>query len=200
MRAAEVEKRPVVTLGGDDLAQVKDVVYGDDGLVVGFTLAGRGLFSGPRKEALPWSGVTALGPDAVVVPDGDVLVDRDEVAEKAARRGGTRGGHVIGSRVLSDGGTDLGEITDVVLEVDDRSASLIGYEINPSDALHTERHRVLIPIDAARAVSGENLIVPAAATEFVSDDLAGFGASVEAFRSRLADGEQSGGAQSEGAR
>lgn len=188
MRAAEVEKRPVVTLGGDDIAQVKDVVYGDDSVVVGFTLAGRGLFSGPRKEALPWAGVSAFGPDAVVVGDADVLVDRDEVAEKAARRGGPKGGQVIGSRVLTDGGTDLGEITDVVLEVDDDRAALVGYEVNPSDALHTDRHRVLIPIDAARAVSGENLIVPAAATEFVSDDLAGFGASVERFRERLAGG------------
>lgn len=186
MRATEIEKRVVVTLAGDDIAQVKDVVYGDDGVVVGFTLAGRGLFAGPRKDALPWTGVKALGPDAVVIPDPTVLAPRDDVVDKAARRGGTRGGRVLASRVLSDSGTDLGEVTDVVLDIGSGRAVLVGYEIKPSEALRTQGHSVLIPIDAAQAVSGENLIVPNAATEFVSDDLAGFGAAVDAFRARLA--------------
>ncbi len=41
---------------------------------------------------------------------------------------------------------------------------------------------LLIPLPDIVDVSGEHLIVPAGATEFVGDDLAGFGASVEAFR------------------
>ena len=188
MRATEVEKRVVVTLGGDDVAQLKDVVYSTDGEVVGFTLNGRGLFAGPRKDALPWAGVTALGPDAVVIADETVFVPRDEVVDRAAQRGGTRGGHVIGSRVLTDAGVDLGEVTDVVLEVDATRAVLVGYQIKPSDALGEDRHTALIPLPAAMAVSGENLMVPAAATDFVTDDLAGFGAAVDAFRARLAAG------------
>jgi hypothetical protein len=47
---------------------------------------------------------------------------------------------------------------------------------------------VFIPLPDTVAVSGENLIVPAAATEFVSEDLAGFGAAVGAFRARLREG------------
>lgn len=189
MRATEVEKRVVVTLAGDDVAQLKDLVYSADGEVVGFTLNGRGLFAGPRKEALPWSGVTALGPDAVVIADETVFVSRDDVVDRAAQRGGTRGGHVLGSRVLTDAGVDLGEVTDVVLEVDPTRAVLVGYQIKPTDALGGgNRHTALIPLPAAMAVSGENLMVPASATEFVSDDLAGFGAAVDAFRARLATG------------
>lgn len=188
MRATEIEKRPVVTLGGEDVAQVKDLVYDEDGAVGGFTLNGRGLFAGPLKQALPWSGVSALGPDAVVVTDESVFVPRDDVVEAAARRGGTRGGHVIGSRVLTDAGTDLGEVTDVVVQVDPGRAVLVGYQIKPTDALGADRHHALIPLPAALAVSGENLVVPAAATEFVVDDLAGFGAAVDAFRARLAGG------------
>ncbi len=188
MRATEVEKRVVVTLAGDDLAQLKDLVYSAGGEVVGFTLNGRGLFAGPRKDALPWAAVSALGPDAVVVADDTVFVPRDDVVERAAQRGGTRGGRVIGSRVLTDAGLDLGEVTDVVLEVDASRAVLVGYQIKPTAALGADRHTALIPLPAAMAVSGENLMVPAAATEFVSDDLAGFGAAVDAFRARLAAG------------
>jgi hypothetical protein len=46
---------------------------------------------------------------------------------------------------------------------------------------------VLIPLPATLAVSGEKLVVPAAVTDFVADDLAGFGAAVDAFRARLAE-------------
>ena len=50
MRATEVIKRPVVTLAGEDVAQIKDIVYaGAAGEVAGFTLNGRGLLAGPLK-------------------------------------------------------------------------------------------------------------------------------------------------------
>jgi hypothetical protein len=76
---------------------------------------------------------------------------------------------------------------DVVLH-SGRSLDVVGYEIQASEALGTAGQRVFIPLPHTVAVSGENLIVPAAATEFVSEDLAGFGAAVEAFRSRLREG------------
>lgn len=180
MRGREVLKRPVVTLGGDDVAQVKDIVYGDQGgAIVGFTLAGRGLFAGPSKTALPWSAVHALGKDAVMILDESVLTPRDDVRSRA----GT-GGDVLGNRVVTDTGTDLGKVVDVVLEVG-VGADVVGYELEASAALGTEGRRVLIPLPDTLAVSAEALVVPASATEFVSDDLSGFGASVDAFRARL---------------
>ncbi len=54
MRTSEITQRPVVTMAGDDVAQIKDIVYAaDGGSVRGFTLAGRGLFSGPLSTVLP---------------------------------------------------------------------------------------------------------------------------------------------------
>jgi len=49
----------------------------------------------------------------------------------------------------------------------------------------TKGTKVLIPLPDTLAASGEHLIVPAAAKDFVSHDLAGFGAAVEAFRAAL---------------
>lgn len=184
MKATEIVTRPVVTLAGEDVAQIRDVVYDDDGVVVGFTLAGRGIFAGPRKDALPWAGLTALGPDALMVTGEEVFVPREEIVEKAARKSGSKGGLVLGSRVLTDGGIDLGAVTDVVLEVGN-SAVVRGYEIDPTDALPGNRHRALIPLPDTIAVSGEALVVPASITGFVADDLAGFGAAVDAFRAQL---------------
>ncbi len=181
MRVTEVSGRPVVTLRGDDVAQVRDVVYGGgNGEVAGFTLAGRGMLAGPLKHGLPWSGVRALGRDALIIDDESVFQPRDEVIARAR----AKGGDVFGSQVLTDAGVELGEVVDVVIDVD-AYADVVGYEIDPTEAVSKDNKRVLIPLPDTLAVSGERLIVPASALDFVTDDLAGFGAAVEEFRSRL---------------
>lgn len=192
MRTSEIAKRPVVTRGGDDVAQVKDVVFAaDGGELQGFTLAGRGLLAGPLKTALPWTKVSALGRDAVMIIDGSVLVPREQLlaAAEGAPGSGGRGGDVLGSRVLTDDGTELGTVVDVVVDVPDAPgdgpADVVGYEIEASAALGTAGRKVLIPLPDTLAVSGENLMVPSSAREFVSNDLSGFGAAVAEFRSRL---------------
>ena len=187
MRTSELEKRVVVTLAGDDVAQVKDVVYSaDGGDVAGFTLAGRGLFAGPLKQMIPWTNVTALGRDAVMIPDAGALVANADFAVPVSSVGR---GDILGSRVLTDAGTDLGKVVDVIVEVQDgggsQQADVVGYEIEPSDALGKGSKRVYIPLPDTLAASGEHLMVPAAAQEFVTDDLAGFGAAVDDFRARL---------------
>ncbi len=188
MRTSEITKRPVVTLAGEDVAQVKDVVYAaGGGAVGGFTLAGRGLFAGPLKQALAWSAVTALGSDAVMIADQSVLEPTQSLLDASAASGGT-GGDVLGSQVLTDTGTDLGTVVDVVLEVGDTdggACDVVGYEIEASEALGTKGTKVLIPLPDTIAASGQHLMVPASAKDFVSHDLAGFGASVAAFRAQL---------------
>ncbi len=188
MRTSELMKRPVVTLGGEDVAQVKDIVYSaSGGAVGGFTLAGRGLMSGPLKQALAWSSVMALGPDAVMIRDQDVLEPTASVLDRSAATGGS-GGNVLGSQVLTDTGTELGTVVDVVLETAERGAGqcdVVGYEVEASEALGTKGTKVFVPLPDTLAASGDHLLVPASARDFVAHDLAGFGAAVRAFRQQL---------------
>ena len=89
IRATALVGRPVVTLGGEDVGQVKDVVYAvSNRQVIGFTLAGRGVLAGPLRQALPWEGVQAVGRDAVMIRDEGVLTERENVAERLAKRFG----------------------------------------------------------------------------------------------------------------
>ena len=188
MRSSDVMGRPVVTLAGEDVAQVKDVVYSAaGGAVGGFTLAGRRLFSGPLKVALSWSSVMALGPDAVVIRDEDALEPTAGVLDRSASSGGS-GGDVLGSQVLTDTGTELGRVVDVIVEVSELaggSCSVVGYEIEASEALGTKGVKVFLPLPDTLAASGRHLMVPVSAKDFVTHDLAGFGAAVEAFRQQL---------------
>jgi len=191
MRSSEITGRPVVTMAGDDIAQIKDIVYSSGGgAVAGFTLAGRGLFAGPLKQGLAWAAVAALGAAAVMVADEAALAPVDDVLHASSASGGA-GGNVLGSRVLTDSGTDLGAVVDVVLEVDgdDRGVcDVVGYEIESSEVFDTGGSTLLIPLPDTLAASGEHLMVPASATDFVRRDLAGFGAAVADFRAQLAGG------------
>jgi uncharacterized protein YrrD len=188
MRTSEIAKRPVVTFAGEDVAQIKDIVYSaGGGAVGGFTLAGRGLFAGPLKQGLAWTSVAALGADAVMIRDENSLESTEAVLDASASSGGS-GGNVLGSRVLTDAGMDLGKVVDVVVEVTGAyggQCDVVGYEIEASEALGTKGQKMLIPLPDTIAASGEHLMVPASAKDFVGQDLAGFGAAVEQFRAQL---------------
>ncbi len=197
MRTSEVASLPVVTLAGEDVAQIKDVVFSaDGGAVAGFSLAGRGLLAGPLKQGVLWSRVVGLGPDAVMIADEDALDSLDDVVAAAASStaGAGSGGNVLGDRVLTDSGVDLGKVSDVVIEYDNADGGgcdVVGYEIEASEALaassssSAKNTRLLLPLPDTMAVSAEHVMVPASAENFVSNDLAGFGAAVLAFRAQL---------------
>lgn len=177
MRAGDVIGRPVVTLDtAEDVAEVKDVVFRHaEARVVGFTLNKRGRFAGPLKAVLPWSRVAALGRDAVMVTDRQALGPPDESMEAAT---GGDDQKVVGTTVMTDAGKALGTVSDLVLEVN-ADADVVGFEIDGGGGAR------LLPVGDTFSVSGTALMVPAAAEEFLRDDLAGFGSAVEAFMDRL---------------
>lgn len=189
LRASELVKMPVVTHGGEDVAQIKDIVYAaHGGQIEAFTLAGRGLFAGPLKVALPWSKVAGLGKSAVIIESEDDLVPLDEALAATAQDGPGRG-DVLNSQVLTDQGTALGTVSDVVIGIlgDPASgqADVVGYEILPAETMNRGKQRLLIPLPDTIAASGEHLMVPASASNYMTDDLAQFGSAVDAFRAQL---------------
>ena len=185
LRATELIGHPVVTLdGGEDIAEVKDVVYGTaEAALLGFTLNRRGFWGRPLKQVLAWDRVACLGGHAVMIGTAADLDESDEALAREVK--GARHRNVIGSEVITDSGLRLGEVTDVVILVDDRP-EVVGYEIGGSEVLTPRAGgHVFIPLPETLAVSGEALMVPAEVRDFVSDDLAGFGAAVERFRDHL---------------
>lgn len=167
----DVVGRPVVTLGGEAIAQVRDVLFTREGVVPGFTLAGRGLFAGPMKEWLPWTSVHGFGPDAVIVADEHAF---------STQPPGETDGDVVGDDVLTRSGRSIGTVVDAVLRLESDGLDLVGYEIDV-DADSTR----FLPLPDTLSVTGGRLVVPDEAVEFLSSDLAGFGAAVDTFRARL---------------
>ncbi|HEX8582727.1 MAG TPA: PRC-barrel domain-containing protein [Acidimicrobiales bacterium] len=187
LRATDLIGRVVVTIDtGEDLAEVKDVVYGTGhARLLGFTLRRRGFLGGPMKRVLPFANVAALGRDAVMIESADALAPSADAFAQAVAKATDR--NVLDDEVLTESGRRLGKVTDVIV-LSEGVPEVVGYEVEAGEAMGPRAGtRVLLPLPSTLAVSGSALVVPAAAEEFVSDDLAGFGASVEAFRARLRD-------------
>lgn len=179
MRAGDVTGLPVVTItGGDDIAEIKDVVY-DAGThsLIGFTLNKRGWFRGQLRGVLAATDIEGIGADAVMVLDEGALTTTDAPTAALAEPETQR--DVMGNRVLSSDGTDLGQITGVVLSTGVDPAA-VGYELTATDG-----EDLFVPISAQMAISDTNLILPAESTPFVRNDLAGFGASIASYRADL---------------
>jgi uncharacterized protein YrrD len=186
LRASEVIGLPIVTInGGEDVAEVKDVVYGaEQGRVLGFTLNKRGLLHGSRREVLPIEQVTAIGKDAVMIEDErSCLVSPDEAP--AAVGTPERSRNVLGDAVVTDAGVKLGTVRDVVLLVGGDGEAL-GYELEREGTDETW----FIPRPVQLAVSGEALVVPADVERFVRSDLVGFGAALDEFRDEIGGGSR----------
>lgn len=184
VRARELLGTPVVTLHGDDVAEVRDVVYDSDrGELLGFTLNKRSWFGGKLRERLPVGDVHSIGKDAVMVESDAALVDAAAAPDPVAHARPDR--DVIGATVLTESGTKVGEVTDVIVALG-AGARAVGYDVTSADTHdHTAR---FIPLPEQRAVSGDSLIVPDEVDRFLVDDLAGFGAAVPEFRSQLHEG------------
>jgi uncharacterized protein YrrD len=170
---------PVVTIaGGEDVAEVRDVIYNPEaGRIVGLTLNKRGFLAGRLREVLPADTIHAIGRDAIMVDDETSLtLPGDAPTDVGAPPSGR---DVTGDEVLTEGGTSLGKVRDVVILVGG-NGDVVGYEIETASG-----GTCYIPLPAQLAVSGTTLVVPEATKEFVEDDLVGLGAAVDEFRSRL---------------
>lgn len=178
VKATDLIGRSVLTLTGDDIGEVKDVVLGlDDVALRGFTLRKHGVLGGPLPETLPWAGVHAVGADAVMIDDVDAL-RTDALAP------GSGADSMVDIDVLTDHGDRLGRLVDVVIEPGE-PAKVVGFEILYERDEADREPRVMIPVSEMVAVSGRALVVPNAATSYLSDDLAGLGAGLEGFRRQV---------------
>ncbi len=184
MRAGDVPGLPVVCIdSGEDIAEIRDVIYdGAEHRLLGFTLNKRGLLAGRSKDVLLIGNCVAIGADAVMISTEADLTGKDEAGDDVSTKNAVE---VIGNRVMSANGSDLGEVVGVVIETDG-VPSAVGYEVNPAD---TKESR-FVPISEQMTISGENLMVPAELEPFIANDLAGFGASVASYRSGQLRGEQ----------
>lgn len=167
----------VTISGGEDVAEVRDVIYDPEASrVVGLTLNKRGFLAGRRREVLSAETIHAIGHDAVMIDDETSLIlPENSPADLGAPPSGR---DVTGDEVLTEGGASLGKVRDIVVLVGS-SGEVVGYEIATAAG-----GTGYIPLPIQLAVSGSALVVPDKTKDFIEDDLVGLGAAVDEFRSK----------------
>jgi uncharacterized protein YrrD len=179
--ATQIIGLPVVTLdGGEDLAEVRDVLYdAHEARLTGVTLNKRGFFAGRLRAVLPADNIHAVGPDAVIIASADALVSPSEADPSIAQPPTDR--NVLGNTVTTEAGVELGTVVDLALTVGG-AGDVVGYRIQTLDG--ATRY---LPFGLQLAISGTTMLVPDTTLEFLRDDLTGLGAAVEQFQSAKLD-------------
>jgi uncharacterized protein YrrD len=166
-RAADLIGRPVITLDGAvAVGEIKDVLVDPQrSVVVYFTLRARGLLASPLVGILTSERVRSIGRDAVMIGSAaDVLAHREGLGTMVGEQQ-----EVIGREVVTQHGASLGSVGDVLLELDGRWATVVGYEIVREDG-----QRALIPVAGGVSISADALVVPADVEAHAANGLAGF--------------------------
>jgi sporulation protein YlmC with PRC-barrel domain len=118
-----------------------------------------------------------------------MVTGADALSNEPVPSGEAGSGNVLKNQVITDGGVQVGTVTDVV--IDTGAGSVVGYEVAPADEPAGRRgRRSYVPLPDTGAVSGEVLVVPEAAVDYVTSDLAGFAEAVERYRTLLHGGGQ----------
>jgi uncharacterized protein YrrD len=179
MRGKDLIGRPVVDGStGDDLAEIKDVVFdAAHGAISGFTLRKRGFLGRRMKPVLPIASVFSVGTDAVMVNDAEALTDPDDAPEDLVGGGA---GNVLSDQVITESGRSLGEVRDVIL-IGGTHPRVVGFEVAGGSVGDG-----LVPLGAQSAVSGSSLIVPDGYEQRIRTDLTGLASELA-----LIEGERS---------
>lgn len=143
MRRRDLIGRPVIELdSGRYLGEAREIIVDlDSGRVVGIVVQrGRWFHS---TWFLPFESVSSCGDGAITVEDDQMLMPHSEFA----RRRGSSHHQLVGKRVLSDRGRDIGTLDDIFF--DPGSSAVTGYQISGGviqDLLDGKRSIPAVPL------------------------------------------------------
>jgi uncharacterized protein YrrD len=114
---------PVINLEtGKEIGNIKDIVFDPKySSLVGLIIDGNSWFKGSRMVS--YEKLHSIGEDAVTIEDESALTKLDK--DKEYLDGSA--GNIIGSRVVTNDGKELGNIEDIILDSD--SGEINSYEI-----------------------------------------------------------------------
>lgn len=163
---------------GANQGEVHDVVYSPrEARLIGFTVVkNAGFFSRGETRYLTAENIHAIGEDAVVIQDATHLQDYagkdvNDFAKEA-------GEPVIGKRLLTDDGTFLGAIDDVLIERDNRK--VVAYEVSGGVWQDMMKGQTDVPVDNIISIGEDVVIVPASVKAMVQEAKGGLSAVASA--------------------
>jgi uncharacterized protein YrrD len=146
---------PVVTLNrGTRIYDVEDMILDPERRqVLALVVQEKSWFHSAR--ALPFGRIHAIGPDAVIIPDGRAIidVDRDPVLRRL-----DNDQIVKGLRVLTEDGRRLGQVDDML--IDDKTGEIKGFYVSIGRVLNVTQGLRWLPADRVISMGLRIMYVP----------------------------------------
>lgn len=127
---------------GQNLGSVKDLVFDHEtNALLALLLSGKDLFGLIDAKIIPFSQVLTIGPNAVMVPSNESVINAHDDARVANIM--DRDTKLSGTRITTTDGQDLGTFAD--LYVDEETGHILGYEVSTgffADTMSGKRYMV----------------------------------------------------------
>jgi sporulation protein YlmC with PRC-barrel domain len=127
---AATGRRVVSRTSAEEVGSLAHIVIDAERRQVAMLVIGKGR----KARLVAWEKVSGFGPDAIMIADERALQEPRDDREQAAADGNLE---LVGKRVLSDTGNDLGKVTDVVFDPDTGAIESIAVDEreSPADSL-----------------------------------------------------------------
>jgi uncharacterized protein YrrD len=179
-KAKQILGMPVVTFDrGTKIYDVQDMILDPQRRqVLALVVMEGSLFHSAR--AIPFGRISAIGQDAVIVPDGKAVIDvnRDPVLKKLDNEQNVRG-----LRVLTDDGRRLGYIEDITL--DDKTGEIIGYDVSIGRVFNVTQGVRTLPADIVISTGNRVMYVPAAFGKQFDEQVGGWAGALDSAGNRI---------------
>ena len=147
-----------------DLGHVLDLVFDHDAdQCLGLLLREHSMFH--AAQLVPWSAISFIGKDAVMVTNHDTVIAPDDDANLRAVMG--RDTHLSGTKMMTENGDDIGTFGDVYL--DENTGKVVGYEASGgliADTMSGKRYVADKDTDDLRVGDDVLLVSPKLGDEF----------------------------------
>lgn len=180
IKAKDLIGLPVVTYNrGVKAYEVEDMILDPDRRQVLALLVEEGSLFRSAK-AVPFGRISAIGPDAVIIPDGKAVIEvnRDNVLKRLHNEQSVRG-----LRVLTDDGRRLGTVEDLLL--DSKTGEVRGYYVSQGRMVSVGQGQRWLPAESVLNMGMRVLYVPASVADDFDRQLGGIAGTLEGAGGKL---------------
>ncbi|RYG88756.1 hypothetical protein EON77_00210 [bacterium] len=163
----EIMKMNVISLAdGAIVGEVLDVIYNfTQGRLIAVTIpVGRSFLSGGKTLLLRTEDIYSIGEDAITIQD---VNSAREIDRSAKDFGDEAGEPVLGKRLMTDDGSFLGKIDDVL--IDRESRRITSYEVSGGIWNDLMRGQTDVPVEHITTIGPDVVVVPASVKHQVNE-------------------------------
>lgn len=183
LKGRDILGKPVVSYQtGERLDTVKDLVFDqNNNQLLGLLLEEPGWLSSAKVILL--KNVQAIGPDAVIVPSKDSIVNANEITviENILKHNNI----LKGTHIMTTDGRDLGTMID--LYFDEKTGSVEGYEVSGGLFADAYSGRSFVPAIQTLKIGEDVAFVPSQTADYMEEQVGGIKGAVQSASAKVQD-------------